>query len=36
MSAGDLGEPRGREAGFARPVVLVTAQLVFEQDPSVV
>jgi mRNA interferase MazF len=32
----DLGEPQGREAGFARPVVIVTAQLVLDQDPSVV
>jgi mRNA interferase MazF len=30
----DLGEPRGRDAGFARPVVLVTAQLVLEQGPT--
>lgn len=32
----DLGEPNGREAGFARPVVIVTAQLVLDQGPSVV
>ena len=32
----DLGEPQGREAGFARPVVAVTAQLVLDQHPSVV
>ncbi|WP_052669146.1 type II toxin-antitoxin system PemK/MazF family toxin [Nitriliruptor alkaliphilus] len=32
----DLGEPQGREAGFARPVVVVTAQLVLDQEPSVV
>lgn len=32
----DLGEPQGREAGFARPVVIVTAQLVLDQQPSVV
>ena len=32
----DLGEPHGREAGFARPVVIVTAQLVLDQSPSVV
>jgi mRNA interferase MazF len=32
----DLGEPQGREAGFARPVVIVTAQLVLDQHPSVV
>jgi mRNA interferase MazF len=32
----DLGEPHGREAGFARPVVVVTAQLVLDQGPSVV
>jgi mRNA interferase MazF len=32
----DLGEPQGREAGFARPVVVVTAQLVLDQRPSVI
>ncbi len=32
----DLGEPQGREAGFARPVVIVTAQLVLDQQPNVV
>ncbi len=32
----DLGQPQGREAGFARPVVVVTAQLVLDQGPSVV
>ncbi len=32
----DLGEPQGREAGLARPVVVVTAQLVLDQHPSVV
>ena len=32
----DLGEPQGREAGFARPVVVVTAQLVLDQHPSMV
>jgi mRNA interferase MazF len=31
-----LGEPQGREAGFTRPVVVVTAQLVLDQHPSVV
>jgi mRNA interferase MazF len=31
----DLGEPRGREAGFARPVVIVTGQMVLDQGPSV-
>jgi len=31
----DLGEPQGREAGFARPVVIVTAQLVLDQQPNV-
>jgi len=31
----DLGEPQGREAGFARPVVIVTAQVVLDQGPSV-
>lgn len=32
----DLGEPQGREAGFARPVVIATAQLVLDHAPSVV
>lgn len=32
----DLGEPSGREAGFPRPVVIVTAQSVLSQSPSVV
>lgn len=32
----DLGAPRGREAGHTRPVVLVTAQPVLDQRPSVV
>ena len=32
----DLGEPRGQEAGFSRPVVVVTAQLELDQHPSVV
>jgi mRNA interferase MazF len=31
-----LGEPQGREAGFARPVVVVTARLVLDQHPSAV
>ena len=32
----DLGEPVGREAGFPRPVIVVTAQVVLAQGPSVV
>jgi mRNA interferase MazF len=32
----ELGEPQGREAGFARPCVVVTAQLVLDQHPNVV
>ncbi|HEX9888325.1 MAG TPA: type II toxin-antitoxin system PemK/MazF family toxin, partial [Nitriliruptorales bacterium] len=32
----DLGEPVGREAGFPRPVVVVTAQLVLAERPNVV
>lgn len=32
----DLGEPQGREAGVARPCVVVTAQLVLDQHPNVV
>jgi len=32
----DLGLPSGREAGFARPVVVLTAQGVLDGGPSVV
>lgn len=32
----DLGEPRGHESGFARPVVLLTAQHVLDHAPRVV
>jgi len=32
----DLGEPVGREAGFPRPAVVVTAQVVLAQGPNVV
>lgn len=32
----DLGEPVGREAGFPRPVVVVTADVVLAQGPNVV
>ena len=32
----DLGVPAGREAGFARPVVVVTAQEVLNVNPSVI
>jgi mRNA interferase MazF len=32
----DLGEPVGREAGFPRPVVVVTGQVVLAQGPNVV
>ena len=32
----DLGVPTGREAGFARPAVIVTAQAVLDRGPSVV
>lgn len=32
----DLGEPRGRGAGLPRPVVIVTAQRVLDELPSVV
>lgn len=32
----DLGVPAGREAGFRRPAVVVTAQEVLAQNPSVV
>ena len=36
VALADLGTPRGREAGHTRPVVLVTAQPVLDQGPSVV
>lgn len=32
----DLGVPTGREAGFPRPAVVVTAQGVLDQSPTVV
>ncbi len=32
----DLGAPRGREAGFVRPAVVVTAQRILDGSPSVV
>lgn len=32
----DLGEPVGQKAGFPRPAVIVTAQVVLAQGPSVV
>jgi mRNA interferase MazF len=32
----DLGAPRGREAGFFHPAVIVTAQRVLDAAPSVV
>lgn len=32
----DLGIPAGHEAGFARPVIVVTAQEVLDAEPSVV
>jgi mRNA interferase MazF len=32
----DLGDPVGREAGLPRPVVVVTAQVVLAQNPTVV
>jgi mRNA interferase MazF len=31
----DLGVPSGHEAGFARPVVIVTAQEVLDANPTV-
>ncbi len=31
----DLGAPRGREAGFRHPAVLVTAQRILDTDPAV-
>jgi len=36
VTVADLGEPTGREAGFPRPVVVITAQTVLNQGPSVV
>ena len=32
----DLGAPQGHEAGFGRPVVIVTAQAVLERGTSVI
>jgi len=32
----DLGIPQGSEAGFPRPVVVVTAQRVLDREPTVV
>lgn len=32
----DFGSPQGREAGFVRPTVLVTAQAVLDGEPNVV
>ncbi len=32
----DLGLPAGSEAGFARPVVVVTAQEILEREPNVI
>jgi mRNA-degrading endonuclease toxin of MazEF toxin-antitoxin module len=32
----DLGLPRGREAGFPHPAVVVTAQRILDASPSVV
>lgn len=32
----DLGRPTGREAGFGRPAVVVTAQRILDADPSVI
>lgn len=36
LVAVDLGVPTGREAGSAHPAVIVTAQRVLDEDPSVV
>ena len=32
----ELGVPHGREAGFARPAIVVTAQRVLDASPSVI
>jgi len=32
----ELGAPEGREAGFIRPAVVVTAQRILDLDPSVI
>jgi mRNA interferase MazF len=32
----DLGKPEGREAGFRHPAVVVTAQRILDEQPSVV
>lgn len=36
VQVADLGTPQGNEAGFGRPVVVVTAQAVLDHRPSVV
>ncbi len=32
----DLGQPKGREAGFRHPVIVVTAQRLLDAGPSVI
>jgi mRNA interferase MazF len=32
----DLGKPEGREAGFRHPAIVVTAQRILDEQPSVV
>ena len=32
----DLGTPRGREAGFRHPAIVITAQRILDAEPSVV
>jgi mRNA interferase MazF len=32
----DLGNPEGREAGFRHPAIVVTAQRILDEQPSVV
>ncbi len=36
VAVAELGTPVGHEAGFPRPVVIVTAQFVLDQGPAVV
>lgn len=32
----DLGHPRGREAGYRHPAIIVTAQVTLDQSPPVI
>ena len=32
----DLGQPKGREAGYLHPVVVITAQRILDAEPTVI